>query len=109
MSQRGLYGMTAIPTASIRPGTAPRPSIQRQLSAPMPLSPKLTMYAARIPDTIMSWLNDTSPPRMRFGESSARYIGETNDAVPTERPSTNRAAISWSGLWEKAHPSAASV
>ena len=47
-----------------------------------------------MPLTIISWLNETSPPRIRLGESSARYIGETNEAVPTETPRMNRAAIS---------------
>jgi hypothetical protein len=37
------------------------------------------------------------------------YIGDTNDAVPTDRPSTNRAAISSFADCERAHAMAASV
>ena len=52
------------------------------------------MYAARIPIVTISWLKLTSPPRIFGGTSSPMYIGATNDAVPTARPSTKRATIS---------------
>ena len=45
------------------------------------------------PCTIISWLNDTSPPRIRRGATSAMYMGDTKEAVPTESPSRKRAAI----------------
>jgi hypothetical protein len=51
------------------------------------------MYATRMPLVIISWLKLTNPPRIFFGASSPMYIGDTNDAVPTEIPSTNRATI----------------
>ena len=62
-----------------------------------------------MPLTIISWLNETRPPRIRFGDSSARYIGETNEAVPTDRPRMNRAAISSFADCANAHSSAAPV
>lgn len=34
------------------------------------------------------------PPRIRGGVCSAMYSGATNEAVPTDRPSTNLAATS---------------
>ena len=55
-----------------------------------------------MPLTIISWLNDVTPPRMRLGASSEMYIGETNEAVPTEMPSTNRAMISSGAACENA-------
>ncbi|HEX5561096.1 MAG TPA: hypothetical protein VFX52_05590 [Nocardioidaceae bacterium] len=48
----------------------------------------------------------TVPPRIRGGVCSAMYSGATNDAVPTERPSTNRAAMSQVTSWAKAAASA---
>ena len=42
----------------------------------------------------ISWLKLTTPPRIRGGTSSAMYIGATNDAVPTARPSQKRDATS---------------
>ena len=65
------------------------------------------MYAHRIPDTIISWLKLTTPPRIFGGVCSAMYIGDTNDAQPTESPRTNRAAISSGTFWENAEARAA--
>ena len=47
-----------------------------------------------MPIVTMSWLKETTPPRIRLGTISAMYIGATNEAVPTPRPSTNRARTS---------------
>jgi hypothetical protein len=55
-----------------------------------------------MPLTIISWLKEVTPPRMRLGASSEMYIGETNEAVPTEMPSTKRAPISSGAVCEKA-------
>ena len=91
MSQRGLYGMRYIPIASAAPGTR-RARTSSASCSQTPLKPQSTMYAIRIPIMIISWLNETTPPRIRGGTSSAMYIGDTNDAVPTASPSQKRAA-----------------
>jgi hypothetical protein len=62
-----------------------------------------------MPLVIMSWLNDTTPPRIRVGVCSEMYIGETNEAVPTDNPRTNRAITSSGTFWAKADPSAPST
>jgi hypothetical protein len=59
-----------------------------------------------MPQTIINWLNEVMPPRMRLGASSEIYIGETNDAVPTASPTTNLAAISSHAVWDSADPRA---
>jgi len=41
-----------------------------------------------MPSVIITWLNAVIPPRSDFGDCSEMYIGATNDAVPTENPST---------------------
>jgi hypothetical protein len=90
-SQRGENGMKYMPIASAAPGTAASANIQRQLLG-RGAKPQSTMYATRMPSVIMSWLKVTTPPRMRGGTSSAMYMGATNDAVPTARPSQKRPA-----------------
>lgn len=67
------------------------------------------MYATRMPLVTISWLNETVPPRISGGVFSAMYIGATNEAVPTPRPSTNRAAINQGRLSASADARAATT
>ena len=83
--------MKYMPIASAAPGITVTANIQRQLFG-RGSNAQPTMYATKIPIVTISWLKLTTPPRIRFGTSSAMYIGETNDAVPTLRPRTNRDA-----------------
>ena len=45
---------------------------------------------------IATWVSAVMPPRSSLGECSPMYIGATNEAVPTARPSTPRAMPSGS-------------
>ncbi len=47
---------------------------------------QLTICAARIPITMVSWLTATSRPRRWAGAISAMYIGERLDAMPIATP-----------------------
>ena len=59
-----------------------------------------------MPSVTISWLKETTPPRIRGGTSSAMYIGDTNEAVPTASPSQKRAARICGYVCENAQPSA---
>ena len=56
--------------------------------------------AAMMPLTIISWLKEVTPPRMRLGVCSAMYIGETNETVPKEMPARSGRAQLRCGLRE---------
>ena len=58
---------------------------------------------------IIGWLKLTRRPRMFFGASSPLYIGDTNEAVPTEMPSTKHATINTRIVGESAHQIAATA
>ncbi|GMA51407.1 hypothetical protein GCM10025857_27640 [Alicyclobacillus contaminans] len=49
----------------------------------------LTMYTIKIPRTTPNWLVPTKRPRMRAGEISEMYIGETMEATPIPSPPIN--------------------
>ena len=53
---------------------------------------------------IATWVSAVMPPRSSLGECSPMYIGATNEAVPTARPSTPRAMHS--GSSEEVNPEA---
>ena len=53
-------------------------------------SVQLTICAARIPITIVSWLTATSRPRRWAGAISAMYIGDRLDAMPMATPPAMR-------------------
>src|SRR3954451_16754117 len=103
MSQRGENGMKYIPIASAKPGMTATANIQRQLFG-SGAKPQLTTYAARMPSVTISWLKLTTAPRIRGGTSSAMYMGETNDAQPTARPSQKRPASICQYDWASAQP-----
>ena len=52
--------------------------------------------------TMVSWLIATIRPRKGAGETSAMYIGDIIDAIPTPIPATKRNAINKVRLAEKA-------
>jgi len=82
------------------------PSIQRQVPGTFAKA-KSTRYDSRMPEVTASWLNDTRPPRRRGGETSDTYMGDTNDAVPTDSPRRNRKPMSMGTLTDSAQPMAA--
>ena len=47
---------------------------------------QLTICAARMPITMVSWLTATSRPRRWAGATSAMYIGDRFDAMPIATP-----------------------
>ena len=60
--------MKNMPTSKISDGTAAKPSIRRQLPEDARIA--FTMNAARMPDTIISWLSDAIAPRTLAGAIS---------------------------------------
>jgi hypothetical protein len=84
-------------------GTAVKPNIQRQPSLPEPrvadefirrrrdvadvrTSDQLMTCASKMPTTMVSWLMETSLPRICAGATSAIYMGERFDASPMATP-----------------------
>ena len=100
-SQRGLSGMKNTRIRKASAGNAPAQNIQRhpiwQFHVSMVLwitgsaISQLVICAARMPMTIVSWLSDTSLPRICVGATSAMYIGDRPDAIPIPTPLRNLA------------------
>ena len=105
-SQRGLSGMNRASSRKAAAGKAALQNIQRHPMSTFHDSGagtvvpagigsairKFTICAPRIPSTMVSWLSDTSLPRMWLGATSAMYIGDRPEAMPMAMPPTNRAA-----------------
>ena len=54
---------------------------------------QFTIWAPRMPSTMVIWLSDTSRPRASPGDTSAMYIGERAEATPMPMPPTKRAML----------------
>ena len=104
-SQRGLSGTRNIRKKKSRAGTVSAPNIQRQPVCPFQearisaaVAPaatgramsQLATWAARMPMTMVSWLTETSLPRISAGAISAMYMGERLEARPMPTPPTMR-------------------
>jgi hypothetical protein len=70
---------------------------------------QLTIWAARIPITMVSWLIDTNRPRAWAGEISAMYMGERLEANPMPTPPSNRNTLNHAKLHARPVPTAESV
>ena len=62
------------------------------------------MIEQREPVTIANWLIVTRKPRIRAGEISAMYMGDTTEANPTPTPPRMRKALNWVMFEGKAEP-----
>src|ERR1019366_5288884 len=106
-SQRGLSGTRNMPRKNSSDGAAVSANIQRQPlwpyqefwmnSSVAPAGRLRTRYqlmycAAKMPMTMVSWLMETSLPRICAGAISAIYIGERFDARPMATPPSIRQA-----------------
>ena len=101
-SHRGLSGMRTTSKRNAMAGNAPAQNIhlhpiwQFHVSMPFVVTgsaiSQLVICAASIPSTMVSWLSDTSFPRMFAGATSAIYIGDRPEAMPMPTPLRKRAA-----------------
>ena len=66
---------------------------------------QLTTWASRTPTTMVSWLMETSLPRIAAGATSAMYMGERFEARPMATPPSMRHAMKTEKLSAKALPS----
>jgi hypothetical protein len=104
-SQRGLSGTNSAPRKKTSDGAVTAVNIQRQPNCPFhdwriasAVAPagtlsaisQLTICAARIPTTMVSWFMDTRRPRHGAGLTSAMYTGETLEAIPIATPPAMR-------------------
>ena len=104
--QRGLSGIKKTSSRKAIEGTAAAQNIQRQAICPfhdaaMSAAEKsagmgsaicqFTIWAARMPTTIVIWFSETSLPRISEGATSAIYIGERPEAMPMPMPPKKRA------------------
>src|ERR1039457_3899288 len=118
-SQRGLSGTRNMPRKNSSGGAALSANIQRHPFWPYqefwmnasvaPAGRLRTRYqlrycAAKMPMTMVSWLMETSLPRICAGAISAIYIGERLDARPMATPPKMRHAMKMVKLLASALP-----
>ena len=119
-SQRGLSGTKNMQQEEEQRRARPSaPNIQRQPVWPFQearisaaVAPggtgramsQLTTWAARMPMTMVSWLIETSRPRMAAGAISAMYMGERFEARPMATPPRMRQATKTVKLGASAVP-----